>query len=214
MEKGEKIMKKILIIVLVFTCCVLNSRSYYNHYNYYMMKSTRTFYLIPYFQTYQQKTEYTCAPASVKMVLKYFGCDYKEEDLAAEMGTTEDNGTDIYQVVEYLKKNNWDYMSTIENGKIKLSDIRKSIKNGYPVLVDWVDWGGHWEVIIGYDTMGTAKESDDVLIFADPYDTSDHCQDGYYVFPAERFYWMWLTVSPNHPSDEKNNLYIIVRGRK
>lgn len=31
-------------------------------------------------------------------------------------------------------------------------------------------------------SVGTADPSDDVLIFADPYDTTDHYQDGYYIF--------------------------------
>ena len=40
--------------------------------------------------------------------------------------------------------------------------------------------------------MGTDDNfGDDVLIVADPYDTSDHYQDGYYTVPAERFFWMW-----------------------
>jgi hypothetical protein len=41
-------------------------------------------------------------------------------------------------------------------------------------MIGWNDWGGHWQVIIGYDTMGTEVEQDDVLIVADPYDTTDH----------------------------------------
>ncbi len=57
-------------------------------------------------------------------------------------------------------------------------------------MIAWMDWAGHWEVIIGIDTMQEDNPSDDVLIVADPYDTSDHYQDGYYVIPAERFYYM------------------------
>ena len=58
-------------------------------------------------------------------------------------------------------------------------------------MVDWIDWDGHWQVIIGYDNMGTEEFGDDVLVMADPYDTSDHYQDGYYTVPAERFFYMW-----------------------
>jgi hypothetical protein len=65
------------------------------------------------------------------------------------------------------------------------------LKNNTPIMVEWIDWLGHWQVIIGYDTMGTETLGDDVLIFADPYDTSDHLQDGYYLFNAERFFYMW-----------------------
>lgn len=58
-------------------------------------------------------------------------------------------------------------------------------------MVDWVDWSGHWQVLIGIDTMNTISVYDDVLIFADPYDVTDHSQDGYYIFPLGRFFYMW-----------------------
>ena len=53
--------------------------------------------------------------------------------------------------------------------------------------IGWNDWGGHWQVIIGYDTMGTDTVQDDVIVAAAPYDTTDHNQDGYGVYSAERF---------------------------
>lgn len=65
--------------------------------------------------------------------------------------------------------------------------IRDTLAAGTPILVGWNDWGGHWQVIIGYDTMGTETTQDDVIIVADPYDTTDHNQDGYGVYGAERF---------------------------
>ncbi len=70
--------------------------------------------------------------------------------------------------------------------------VRSNLDAGTPILIDWLDWAGHWQVIIGYDTMGTPDLfGDDVIIVADPYDTSDHYQDGYFTIPAERFFYMW-----------------------
>jgi hypothetical protein len=66
------------------------------------------------------------------------------------------------------------------------------LRAGRPILVGWGDWDGHWQVIIGYDTNGTPGIGDDILIFADPYDTSDHWQDGYYYYPLERWFFMWM----------------------
>lgn len=60
------------------------------------------------------------------------------------------------------------------------------------ITILWGDWDGHYQDIIGYDTMGTPSIGDDVLILADSYDTSDHWQDGYYCFSAERFFSMWV----------------------
>lgn len=65
------------------------------------------------------------------------------------------------------------------------------LQKDVPIMVDWSDWGGHWQAIIGYDTNGTDGIGDDVLILADPYDTSDHWQDGYYAYPLERFFYQW-----------------------
>ncbi|MEN1760526.1 stalk domain-containing protein [Anoxynatronum sibiricum] len=65
------------------------------------------------------------------------------------------------------------------------------LEAGRPIMVEWVDWDGHWQVIIGYDNNGTPEIGDDILIFADPYDVSDHWQDGYYYYPLERWFYMW-----------------------
>ena len=61
------------------------------------------------------------------------------------------------------------------------------LDNDIPVMVGWDEWGGHWQVIVGYDDMGTPVQTqDDVLIMADPYDTTDHNQDGYVIEGFER----------------------------
>lgn len=65
------------------------------------------------------------------------------------------------------------------------------LKEGRPIMVEWGDWDGHWQAIIGYDNNGTPSIGDDILVFADPYDTSDHWQDGYYFYPLERWFYMW-----------------------
>lgn len=69
--------------------------------------------------------------------------------------------------------------------------LTDNIKAGRPIMVEWGDWDGHWQAIIGYDNNGTPGIGDDILIFADPYDTSDHWQDGYYYYPLERWFFMW-----------------------
>ncbi len=66
-----------------------------------------------------------------------------------------------------------------------------NLDNGRPIMVEWSDWDGHWQTIIGYDSMGTPGIGDDILILADSYDTSDHWQDGYYAYPLERWFYMW-----------------------
>lgn len=38
------------------------------------------------------------------------------------------------------------------------------LKEGRPIMVEWGDWDGHWQAIIGYDNNGTPSIGDDVLV--------------------------------------------------
>lgn len=70
--------------------------------------------------------------------------------------------------------------------------LKEHLSQGHPVIAEWSDWDGHWVVIIGIDNNHTPDfTGDDILIFADPYDTSDHWQDGYSIAPLERFFYSW-----------------------
>lgn len=70
--------------------------------------------------------------------------------------------------------------------------VQDQLKANRIMMVEWGEWDGHWVDIIGYDNMGTPDIlGDDVLIFADPYDTFDHQQDGYSIAALEFFFYMW-----------------------
>ena len=77
-----------------------------------------------------------------------------------------------------------------ENGSLKL--LRENLSRGIPTLVEWIDWGGHWVIVVGYDTRGTESERDDVIYFADPADGLDEVRDGLTSFHAKRFESMWF----------------------
>lgn len=65
------------------------------------------------------------------------------------------------------------------------------IENNVPLMIGWDEWGGHWQVVIGYDNMGTEATQDDVVILADAYDTTDHNQNGYVLESFERLVYGW-----------------------
>lgn len=146
------------------------------------------------------------------MLMQHYGVYdetlYDELSLAKYTGTTEENGVSAQALGRYLSTIGWNVEVSKWNNMIfdynldygyaidQFSEwVISHIRNDQPIMVDWNDWGGHWQTIIGYDTMGTEDTSDDVLIFADPYDTTDHYQDGYYVFSASRFLKMWADSS-------------------
>ena len=72
-----------------------------------------------------------------------------------------------------------------------LEFIKQNLEKGQPIAISWRPNGGHWEVIIGYDNMGTEYLYDDVIVMADSGDTWDHYQEGYNVFPATLVYRHW-----------------------
>lgn len=176
---------------------------YFKHPDFYNMDSTDTLTILKGFKTYQQTTEYTCGPCAALMVLNYFGeSSWKEFEIGKIMGTVPHTGTNTVGMVNFFNHIGWNVKSSLTEGVLPngatFEDPQKfkewvigNLKAGLPIMVEWLDWGGHWQVIIGYDTMGTDSYSDDVLIFADSYDSTDHLQDGYYAFPVERFFGMW-----------------------
>ena len=174
---------------------------YFAHLDVYNMTSNDTLTIISNFETYQQTTEYTCGAATSLMVLNQAGVtDYDELKIAEISGTSEDTGINPQGLVKFFTEIGWDTESNLDSdSEYTFEDptefeawILENLKAETPIMVDWLDWAGHWQAIIGYDTMGTDDNfSDDVIIFADPYDTSDQWQDGYYIFSAERFFYMW-----------------------
>ncbi len=139
-------------------------------------------------KSYQQTTEYTCGPAAVISLLHFYGKEGDEMTIASEMGTSTTTGTSPAQMNDWLSKHGFN-SSWKQEGTIEM--LRENLKNKIPVLIEWSDWGGHWVLVIGYDTRNTVDPMDDVIIFADPYDRHDDNRDGITWFNAQRFYCMW-----------------------
>ncbi len=169
---------------------------YFSTLDCYNMESTDTLTILTHFKTQQQTSEWSCGVSGVLMVLNWYGAlgEHNEETLAAfRSNGAEPGATSLRQAVEIFEGvggfelyTTFDCADSVQD-VFTLEYIQKTLKEGHPIMVGWNDWGGHWQVIIGYDTMGTETAQDDVLIVADPYDTTDHNQDGYGVYGAERF---------------------------
>ena len=138
--------------------------------------------------SYQQTTEYSCGPSAVVTLLDYFGKQGDEMTIVEEMGTSTTTGTTPQQMANWLDAHGFD-VSWHENGN--LDTLTNNLKKQIPTLVEWSDWGGHWVLVVGYDTRNTETIWDDVIIFADPYDRHDDNMDGLTWFNAGRFYYMW-----------------------
>lgn len=176
---------------------------------------------MPNYKTYQQTTEITCGPAAALTVLVHFGnTSWDELKIAKVMATQPKIGTDTKGMVRFFKQIGWEVTSSLTAANKEgttfatVQEFREfvlvNLKKNTPILVENIEWGGHWRTIIGYDTMGTDSVADDVLILADSYDTADHIQDGYVVNPVEKFYYMWFDAHML-PQGQQQQQWIVVK---
>ncbi len=100
-----------------------------------------------------------CGPASLKIVLAYYGVHKDELELAQSCGTDVEFGTsdeDIKRVAQALG-----FKVEIQN-ESSFVDIERWLKKGTPVIVDWFTRGrsdydddsiadGHYSVVCGLD---------------------------------------------------------------
>ena len=184
---------------------------YFAHPDVYNMESTDTLTVLHNFKTQQQTSEWACGVTAALMVLEWYDKlgDWNEETLAelrhsldgTELegypGTTLNQAVDIFNGV-----GGFDIETTADYPDgIWMENIQNWLAEGKPVMICWNDWGGHWQIIIGYDTMGTETQQDDMFLVADSYDTTDHNQDGYGVYPAERLMYNF-TMYGAFPEEE------------
>jgi hypothetical protein len=187
---------------------------YFAKLDFYNMTSGGTLTLLPKYKTVQQTSEWSCGPAAALTVMEYFGNPGGLDEMAvSELRPQglDPSATSLDEMLEIFEKaGGFDVVSTRDfEGEFWLDTIQDFLGEGTPVLICWNDWGGHWQTIIGYDTMGTAIESDDVIIVADPYDTTDHNQDGYGVIPAERFIYNFTMYDFFEGGDENNDMLFV-----
>ena len=193
---------------------------YFSRLDFYNMTSTDTLTILTNFRTIQQSSEWSCGVASVLMTLEWYGLrgDYNEQTLSQLRSNGDAPGaTSLSQMVDMFDGvGGFSCYSAIDAGEdvyvvFTLDYIQQTLAEGKPVIIGWNDWGGHWQVIIGYDTMGTETTQDDVIIVADPYDTTDHNQDGYGVYSAERFLYNFTFYNFfDEESGELNDMCFLV----
>lgn len=184
---------------------------YFNVPDIFELTSNENLIILTHYPTYQQTTEYSCGPATVLTMLWYYGKkDFTEKDLIEKMNASFEHGTNLQSIADFFRTIGWKVKTSLDTKesfdtyeKFALF-VQQELKAGHPVMVENVVWGGHWRAIIGYDTMGTKTNLDDVLIFADAYDMGDHNQDGYSIENGQSFYWTWFDyqILPENESEQ------------
>ena len=202
---------------------------YYSMLDYYNMESKGTLKIFSHFKTLQQSSEYTDMLSVINMIREFFGQDTLNESYLGELvdcgsdvhtnkyghlGTNPDDLEAGLKALGYTTDSNLNYDSP---EKYPFTDyisfenwVIKSIEEKNPLIFLTIDWSSHYVIPIGIDTMGTEETNDDVLIVADTYDTTDHRQDGYYVWGLERFFDMWYVPCPLFPETNTETRFIQV----
>lgn len=181
---------------------------YWTDNDYFDMKSGGTLTMLEGYKTQSQSTGWACVATSAVTVLEWYGLrgDLNEEDLGALRGTERARffgGTSLKELEniydnltkigigtwEYIDNNNSDPEATFHNP----AWIKEQLSLGHPIQVIWNSFGAHGQVIIGYDDLGTEETADDQVILMDPYDTTDHDNNGYVVQSYERLIYGVLT---------------------
>ncbi len=177
----------------------------------YNLQSNDHLTVLSHFKTRQQSTGYTCAPVAAAMVVEHFlgRLPHTEEEIAAIMQSNNLNGTTIKGVANYFTSLGWQVQSssnstTPANFASFRQFVQQALRSNTPIIIENVEWGGHYRVIIGYDTMGTDYPGDDVVILADSFDLADHVQDGYNIENAQKLYYMWFDAQLFSRSEQKN----------
>lgn len=181
----------------------------------YRLKSSKDITYIP-IKGYQQTEEYSCGPAMVMSLLRYYNrlsdaemTKATELRIAKEMGTSKAIGTSPQKIIRWLKSHGFQ-VKTGTGGNLAL--LQHNLRQGIPTLVEWIDWGGHWVIVTGYHQDGTISDgSKDTIFFADSaaHYTNVTNPDGITAFNADRFSNMWFDAQYFDPGHIIKGIYII-----
>lgn len=202
--------------------------------DFYEMTSTEERVIFPHFSSYQQTMQDSSGLACLLMLLHYMGEDVKTtyNELALVKRYEEVNGTTVYGngttaagLIALVNDLNLGYTAedvgvVPESKNGTKTFLQNCIKEGKFVFVRYQSPVGYgWKIVIGYDTLGTVRNTrteeytdafgDDVLIFAEPYDGFDHRQDGYATERVQDFQVWWRDMAVDGTVNETYS-YVVV----
>jgi len=185
---------------------------YYTGIDFDSLSSTDHLTVIPLKSYRQQVTNYSCGAVAAMTVMSYYGrpvnnTDDEEILLAHGMNpdVSEKTGINPEQMTSWFNRNGWNATwHTGGNREMLLANLNA----GIPTIVEWIDWGGHWVVVVGYDTRGTETVWDDVIIFADSVDCHDDRVDGITYANYGEFDAMWFDAH-YFPPGMQDRVYVV-----
>lgn len=96
-----------------------------------------------------RQTAGLCGPASLKMILEYYGISASESAIARAAGASRKKGASQEGLIKAAK---YFGLKAFAKEKSSFEDLRRFIEKGKPVIVDWFSGDeGHYSVVVGID---------------------------------------------------------------
>ena len=94
-----------------------------------------------------RQTPGLCGPASLKMVMDYYGVSVPEKEIARVAGSTRERGTSIKGLIRAAKHFGF---KVVLKKDASFRDLEYFIDRKIPVIVDWFEGGngGHYSVVV------------------------------------------------------------------
>jgi len=149
-----------------------------------------------------KQSEGFCGPASLKMVLSYYGTEKTEDELADLMGATREYGCDPIDIVSAAEKVGF---SAQYKERSSIEEITSFIDQKIPVIVQWFspEENGHYSVISGYEG--------DNLVMVDPLTGS------FRKIASQDFLNRWFELDsypPQNPANFKLREIIVIKPKE
>ena len=113
---------------------------------------------VPFFK---QDTGYSCGPATLQMVLRYYNIVMSEEDLIKKLHANKENGTLHKPMIALCQKEG---LYVYVNNDSSLEEIGGFLEHKIPVVIHFIEpseCDGHYSVVVGIE--------DDTVVLNDPW---------------------------------------------
>lgn len=183
---------------------------------------------------YRMAHNYNSGVACVQSILRYtkYEFDIREDNLARALGSTEEDGTDWRNIVDYLNSVRLDdsdkqWFEVTKKEHMTVDDLIKELKQGHPVICDIQAWNwdeneeysmnldysdewecGHYVVAVGYTESGSYDSTvEPCIYFMDP------STGGNYTFiPKSKLFNRWhdYQIDENNQREDLMQMGLVV----
>jgi len=141
-----------------------------------------------------RQTPGLCGPASLKMVMDYYGVSVSEKEIARVSGATKEKGTSIKGLIKAAR--HFGFKTSLKKNS-SLKDLEYFVKTKIPVIVDWFDEDdGHYSIVVDIDKKN--------VVLMDPALRKILIFIRRKVFPREIFLRVWFDFPGKLIKDKKD----------